>query len=369
MGGDHAEPVQLCGDGTSVAMAGQVNDIGMGYLQIGADKQDRSKKTVAFGSPTQTGAIMGRAQASDSLKPVGIKNPGMGRAIAISFLQGQNVRAQRGQIALYRAYNTPGVDAPVLTFRAVNVPADTGKVIAFQSRSGMAGQGGCLSRPMQKCSWRVRPSPYRLQYSRYSTDPENTMRPFFRTSLAAAVTTAQIASAAPAQYELDPDHTTVMFTVDHVGYAATLGVFGTVEGSFVYDMETQSLSDVSVTIQADSVNTFHEARDGHVRNQDFLHVGEHPQITFTASSGTPEGETSGTVTGDLTILGQTRPVTLSVQLNKAAEYPFGHKRFVLGLSLQGEINRSDFGMNYAVDNGLVGDAVAIRVETEAMRME
>lgn len=195
------------------------------------------------------------------------------------------------------------------------------------------------------------------------------MRPFFLTSLATALTAAQFASAAPAQYELDPAHTTVMFTVDHVGYAATLGIFGKVEGSFTYDTETQALSDVVVTIQSDSVNTFHEARDGHVKNKDFLHVSEHPQITFTASSGTPENDTSGTVTGDLTILGQTQPVTLNVALNKSGDYPFGHKRFVLGLSLEGEIKRSDFGMNYAVDNGLVGDAVGIRVETEAMQME
>ena len=75
------------------------------------------------------------------------------------------------------------------------------------------------------------------------------------------------------------------------------------------------------------------------------------------------------MTGDLTILGQTQPVTLDVTLNKAAAYPFGHKRFVLGLSLETVIKRSDFGMEYGVANGLVGDEVAIKIETEAMQME
>ncbi|MEL7258621.1 MAG: YceI family protein [Pseudomonadota bacterium] len=182
------------------------------------------------------------------------------------------------------------------------------------------------------------------------------------------------AAAAPAQadmarYELDPTHTFVYFKVDHIGYAKTLGVFTEVSGGFMYDADSQELGDVDVSINAASVNTFHEARDEHVRNKDFLNVSEHPQITFVASSGSAESENNGTVTGDLTVLGQTRPVMLSVTLNKAGAYPFGHKRDVLGLSMQTSIKRSDFGMMYAVENGLVGDTVDINIETEAMKME
>lgn len=195
------------------------------------------------------------------------------------------------------------------------------------------------------------------------------MRQHLIPSLIATLLTGTSVMAAPAQYELDPAHTTVMFTVDHVGYAATIGVFGEVAGTFTYDMETQELSDVLVTIGAESVNTFHDARDSHVKSKDFLDVSAHPQITFTAASGTPANETSGTVTGDLTVLGQTQPVTLDVTLNKAAEYPFGHQRMTLGLSLTGTVQRSDFGMTYGVDNGLVGDQVGIRIETEAMQMD
>ncbi len=177
------------------------------------------------------------------------------------------------------------------------------------------------------------------------------------------------ASGEIASYELDPDHTAVYFTVDHVGYAKTLGIFGTVKGSFDYDMESQELANVQVSIDAASVNTFHKARDGHVKNKDFLNVEAHPEITFVAASGNPASGTSGTVTGDLTILGVTQPVTLNVTLNKADSYPFGHKRFVLGLSIDASIERSDFGMDYAVANGLVGDTGGLAIETEAMRME
>lgn len=177
------------------------------------------------------------------------------------------------------------------------------------------------------------------------------------------------AQAAPQRYELDPAHTTVAFTIQHLGYADTLGLFGDVTGSFTYDMDTQTLSDVSVTVTADSLNTLNEARDEHVRSGDFLNVSAHPTITFTADGGTPASETSGTVTGEVTILGETRPLTLDVTLVGQGPYPFGHQRFVLGLSARGSLKRSDFGMSYGVDNGLVGDEVQILIETEAMQMD
>ncbi|WP_298975087.1 YceI family protein [uncultured Roseobacter sp.] len=197
---------------------------------------------------------------------------------------------------------------------------------------------------------------------------EKKMRLYLSTAII-AIGLGTGAIAAPVQYELDPEHTTVFFTVDHIGYAGTLGVFGSVEGTFTYDMDTQDLSDVQVSIDAKSVNTFNKARDGHVKKADFLNVRKHPKITFVASGGKAASKTSGTVTGDLTILGNTRPVTLNVKLNKAAPYPFGHKRFVLGLSMDTAIDRSDFGMSYGVANGLVGDTVYITIEAEAMQMK
>ncbi len=193
-----------------------------------------------------------------------------------------------------------------------------------------------------------------------------------RTSLATAILIAAVpfgAFAEMARYELDTEHTVVYFTVDHIGYAKTLGIFTELAGSFEYDADARALGAVSVSIDAASVNTFHRARDRHVRNRDFLDVKAHPQITFTANGGTPTSATKGRVTGNLTILGQTQPVTLDVTLNKAAPYPFGHQREVLGLSLTATIDRSDFGMSYGVANGLVGDKVKISIETEAMKME
>ena len=191
----------------------------------------------------------------------------------------------------------------------------------------------------------------------------------FASVLALSAVAATPALSEPHRYELDPTHTTIAFMVDHLGYADTLGLFLEFEGGFTYDMETQELSDVSVTVKTASVESFNDARDNHVRNKDFLDVEQFPVMSFTASGGTPASDTNGTVEGELTLLGQTQPLTLDVTLKKAADYPFGHSRFTLGISARGTVVRSQYGMNYAVDNGFVGDEVQLIIETEAMRVE
>lgn len=179
---------------------------------------------------------------------------------------------------------------------------------------------------------------------------------------------AHPAQAAPATWTIDPEHTVVAFTIMHAGYAKVLGRFSDIEGSFVYDPETQELGEVTARIGAASVNTDHEKRDEHVRSPDFLDAGGHPMITFTATDSTPTSETTGTVTGDLTIRGVTQPVTLDVTLNKRAVYPCCHGKETLGISATAKILRSDFGSTYALPE-FVGDAVGIILEFEAIRAD
>ncbi len=190
--------------------------------------------------------------------------------------------------------------------------------------------------------------------------------PFLAAAMAIAATPVL---AEPHRYELDPTHTTIAFLVDHLGYADTLGAFLEFEGGFTYDMDTRELSNVEITVKTASVESFNEARDNHVRSKDFLDVEAFPVMTFKADSGAPANETTGTVEGNLTLLGQTHPLTLDVTLNKAEKYPFGHGRFTLGISARGTVQRSAYGMAYAVDNGFVGDEVQLIIETEAMRIE
>ena len=183
-----------------------------------------------------------------------------------------------------------------------------------------------------------------------------------------ALSLPNMAHAEPATWEIDPDHAVVAFTIMHAGYAKVLGRFSDIEGQFVYDPETQQLSDVRATIGAPSVNTDHEKRDNHVRSSDFLDAEAHPQITFAGTGSTPETETTGTVTGDLTVRGVTQPVTLDVTLNKRADYPCCHGKETLGISATAEILRSDFGSTYALPD-FVGDSVNIILEFEAIRAD
>ena len=192
--------------------------------------------------------------------------------------------------------------------------------------------------------------------------------PFFLASFVVGLASAP-ADAAPNRYELDPDHMTIAFLVDHIGFAKTLGIFREAEGSFVFDETAPAVSDVRIVVQTDSVWTNHERRDDHLRNADFLDVDEYPEMVFVGTSAEQTGERTGILRGELTLLGQTQPLDLELVWNKSGEYPFGDRHQAIGISARGLLKRSDYGMTYAVANGLVGDEVELIIEIEAIRQE
>jgi polyisoprenoid-binding protein YceI len=127
------------------------------------------------------------------------------------------------------------------------------------------------------------------------------------------------------------------------------------------------LSEVSVTVETDSVFTDHRRRDRHLTGRDFLQSGRYEVMTFTADSGRRTGEDMFEVVGSLELLGVTRPLTLTATLNQSGEHPIEDGEYVMGVSARGSLDRSDYGMDYAVDNGWVGDTVEILIEFEARR--
>ena len=192
--------------------------------------------------------------------------------------------------------------------------------------------------------------------------------------LATALLTAGAANAAPKKYVIDPAHLSIGFLVDHAGYADILGMFRKATGEVTYDEETKTLSAATVTIDTESVFSNHEKRDEHLRSPDFLNTGEFPEMTFTLTGASATGDNTGTVEGELELLGRKHPVTLDVTLNKAAEYPFGgglfgSKPYALGISARGSFKRSTYGMTYGVEQGWVGDDVELIIEFEAVRQE
>lgn len=175
--------------------------------------------------------------------------------------------------------------------------------------------------------------------------------------------------AEQADWEIDPEHFSIVFGADHVGYQQQLGMFLEGSGSFRFDPETGILANGRVEIQADSVFTNHEDRDDHLRGRDFLNVRRNPLIVFQAANYVPNEEDAsfGTLNGSLTMLGETHPVELDVVINKRERYPFGHRQEILGISAHTVITRSLWGMDYGVSDELVGDEVSLRFEFEAIR--
>jgi polyisoprenoid-binding protein YceI len=198
---------------------------------------------------------------------------------------------------------------------------------------------------------------------------------FFGTSMAALAIALSSLTAAPAQaqaarYEIDPDHLTVAFLVDHVGYAKVLGLFRSARGSYRFDEATGALSDVRIEVETASVFSNQRKRDEHLKGPDFLNSGEFPRMVFTANSAKRIGDRDFEIAGQLEVLGKAQPLTLKATWNKSAESPLGgigSKPYVMGVSARGSFKRSAYGMNYAVANGWVGDEVELIIEFEAVR--
>lgn len=187
---------------------------------------------------------------------------------------------------------------------------------------------------------------------------------------AAALLAVAPVHAQSARYELDPEHTSVGFLVDHIGYAKVLGMFRAVRGSYRFDESTAALSDVRIEIDTTSVFSNSRRRDDHLRGPDFLNSRQFPRMVFTASSAERTGERTFNIHGELELLGQKRPLTLQATWNKSAESPIGpigNRPYLMGVSARGSFLRSTFGMNYAVANGWVGDEVPLIIEFEAIR--
>ncbi|MBV9253600.1 MAG: YceI family protein [Actinobacteria bacterium] len=168
-------------------------------------------------------------------------------------------------------------------------------------------------------------------------------------------------------YEIDPAHSTVEFTVRHLGLAKVRGRFNEFNG--VVEIASDPFeSSAWATIQAATIDTRNSDRDAHLRSPDFLDAEHHPTIDFS-STGVQQTTDGWSVTGELIVRGTTRPVTLATEFDGAAVDPWGNVR--IGLSAVTEINREDFGLtwNQALEAGgwLVGKQVKLEISVEAVR--
>lgn len=182
----------------------------------------------------------------------------------------------------------------------------------------------------------------------------------------ALLATGAPAWAEPARYELDPDHITMGFLVDHLGYAKVLGMFRAVRGSYTFDEASGALTNLRIEVDTQSVFTNQAERDKHLKSADFLNSSEFPRMVFTATGAKRTGERSFEIAGQLELLGRAQPLTLSATWNKSGPSVID-KTYVMGVSARGSFKRSSYGMNYGVDNGWVGDEIPLLIEFEAKR--
>jgi polyisoprenoid-binding protein YceI len=167
-------------------------------------------------------------------------------------------------------------------------------------------------------------------------------------------------------YTLDPSHSRVGFVARHAMVTKVRGSFNEFDGTATIDGDNPSNSSVQVTIQVASIDTRNQQRDEHLRTNDFLDVEKYPRITFTSTSVAHDGDNDFEVTGDLTIRGVTKSVTLPLEFQGSATDPFGNARIGFEGSLV--INRKDWGVNWNAATGvLVSEKVTLEFDVAAIR--
>ena len=164
------------------------------------------------------------------------------------------------------------------------------------------------------------------------------------------------------EYKIDGSHSAVIFKVAHLGVSHTWGRFDSIEGSLKFRDSGEGAS-INVTVKADSINTGNAKRDGHLRSPDFFSTKEFPTITFASKSWKKTGDGTFAVTGDLTLHGVTKSVTIAVTKVGEGKDPWGG--FRVGFDGVLKIKRTEFGMTKMV--GAAGDEVTLHIAIEGMR--
>lgn len=165
-----------------------------------------------------------------------------------------------------------------------------------------------------------------------------------------------------ADYAIDDDHSAALFRVQHMGAGMVWGTFQTVTGDIAYDPANPAADSIKVTIQAASVTTGAAKMEEHLKSNDFFDVKQFPTLGFVSKSFARKADGQYDVTGDLTIHGVTKTITVPVTRTGVSTHAFNKKPLV-GFETTFEINRKDYGLAYGP--GVVGDTVRVVLAVEA----
>ena len=176
---------------------------------------------------------------------------------------------------------------------------------------------------------------------------------------------ANIGDAPSGIYKSESGHAYIAMSYDHQGYARPILRWGAFDATANVDSENPENSTLTVEIDAASIDSGVEVFDGHLKAEQFFNVAEYPKITFTSTSMKQLVQGRGKVTGDLTIKGITKPVTMDVTLNKVGKH-FSNKKDIFGISAKTVIRRDDFGVGLY---DIVGQDVEVQIEVEFLKAE
>jgi polyisoprenoid-binding protein YceI len=170
------------------------------------------------------------------------------------------------------------------------------------------------------------------------------------------------------EYKIDPAHTSLTFSVRHMGISNVKGHFDDFTGTVV--MDAGAVKEIKGTVKVKSVNTGVEKRDTHLKTADFFDVEKFPEMTFTTKSSKTEDNHTVFV-ANFTLRGVTKEVTVPIKVSGPAKDPEGKTR--IGLQANASLNRKDYGIkfNAALESGaaLVGEEVTIEINAEAVKVE
>ncbi|MBZ3904004.1 YceI family protein [Streptomyces griseiscabiei] len=176
-------------------------------------------------------------------------------------------------------------------------------------------------------------------------------------------------AALTGDYAIDASHTTIGFTARHAMVTNVKGGFLDFSGSLHLDGSDPSRSTASIDVKMESIDTGNADRDGHLKSADFFRTDEFPTMTFRSTGAEALGGDDYRITGDLSILGTTRPLTIDLEFNGSAKDPFGNER--VGFEGKAEILRSEWGLtwNAALETGgvLVSDKIKLSFDISAIR--
>lgn len=194
------------------------------------------------------------------------------------------------------------------------------------------------------------------------------MKAFLPASLLASAIAlaASAAAAAPAAYVLDPSHSQIVFSYNHLGYSTTTGMFSGFDGKISFDEANPAASSVTVSFPVKTMLTGWQARFDHFMSPDFFGASADAPVTFTSTSIEVTGETTAKITGTLTLNGVTKPVVLDAKLTQKGIHPMMQKPWA-GFDATTTLKRSDF--NLGMFAPYVSDEVAVQISIEASKVD